>query len=60
MTAVILAGGKSRRMGRDKLSLPQGNTTVLNAAVERFSAVFDRVYISVRDRGRYPLSLIHI
>ena len=23
MTAVILAGGKSRRMGRDKLSLPQ-------------------------------------
>ena len=54
MTAVILAGGKSRRMGRDKLSLPQGNTTVLNAAVERFSAVFDRVYISVRDRGRYP------
>ena len=54
MTAVILAGGRSRRMGRDKLTLPQGNTTVLNAAVERFAGVFERVYISVREPGQYP------
>ena len=52
--AVLLAGGKSRRMGRDKLSLPQNGTTVLKAAVERFSQKFDKVYLSVNDASRYP------
>lgn len=51
--AVLLAGGKSRRMGRDKLSLPQSGTTVLKAAVDRFSQKFD-VCISVNDKNRYP------
>ena len=51
-TAVLLAGGKSRRMGRDKLSLPQGGTTVLESAAIRFSENFD-VYISVDDKARY-------
>ena len=51
--AVLLAGGKSRRMGRDKLSLPQGGTTVLQAAVKRFSEKFNKVYISVNDKNRY-------
>ena len=38
-SAVLLAGGKSRRMGRDKLSLPQNGTTVLEAAIKRFSEI---------------------
>ena len=53
-TAVILAGGKSKRMGRDKLSLPQGETTVLASAVQRFSEKFDRVLLSVDTPERYP------
>ena len=52
--AVLLAGGKSRRMGRDKLALPQNGTTVLQAAAQRFSQKFDRVYLSVDDISRYP------
>lgn len=52
--AVLLAGGKSRRMGRDKLSLPQNGKTVLEAAVERFAEKFDKVYISVDETTRYP------
>lgn len=52
--AVLLAGGKSRRMGRDKLSLPQDGTTVLEAAVSRFSEKFDMVYLSVDSLTRYP------
>ena len=40
--AVLLAGGKSRRMGRDKLSLPQNGTTVLQSAVKRFSEKFEK------------------
>ena len=53
-TAVILAGGKSRRMGRDKLRLTYGGETLLALAVRRFSAVFDRVYLSVGDPEKYP------
>ncbi len=53
-TAVILAGGESRRMKRDKLALPFGAATLLDSAVRRFSACFDKVYISVADAGKYP------
>lgn len=53
-TAIILAGGESRRMKRDKLALPFGATTILASAVDRFSAYFDKVYISVADADKYP------
>ena len=53
-TAIILAGGRSRRMGRDKLMLPQNGATVLETAVKRFSEKFDRVFLSVDRAGRYP------
>jgi len=53
-TAVLLAGGKSRRMGRDKLMLPQDGSTVLATAVRRFSEKFDRVLLSVDRPDRYP------
>ena len=51
---IILAGGKSRRMGRDKLALTVGGQTLLEAAVARFSAVFDSVCISVAEQDKYP------
>lgn len=53
-TAVILAGGKSSRMGRDKLRLQFGGDTLLRAAVNRFSQCFDKVYVSVGDAEKYP------
>ena len=53
-SAVILAGGKSRRMGRDKLALELDGLTLLESAVERFSRGFAAVYISVADAGKYP------
>lgn len=53
-TAVILAGGKSSRMGRDKTQLIFGGQTLLSAAVARFSASFDRVYLSTAEEGKYP------
>ena len=52
--AVILAGGKSRRMGRDKLELQLGGSTLLKSAVERFAGEFDDVYVSVADISKYP------
>lgn len=51
---IILAGGKSRRMGRDKLALPFGGPSLLESAVSRFSEVFEDVYISVADAAKYP------
>ena len=54
VTVVLLAGGKSSRMGTDKLMLPQRDGTVLEQAVRRFSAVFDRVLVSVASPDCYP------
>ena len=53
ITAVILAGGKSSRMGRDKLLMMLRGETLLDAAVRRFSEVFDRVFVSVSDPEKY-------
>ncbi len=53
-TAVILAGGESRRMQKDKLSLRFGKQTLLESAVERYERFFDKVYISVADPEKYP------
>ena len=52
--AIILAGGNSRRMKRDKLELGFDGSTLAGSAVSRFSAVFDDVYLSVADETRFP------
>jgi molybdopterin-guanine dinucleotide biosynthesis protein A len=53
-TAVVLAGGESRRMKRDKLALPFGASSLLSSAVNRFSEYFDTVCLSVADTDKYP------
>ena len=52
-TVVILAGGKSRRMGRDKLTLTIEGLPLLDFIVSRFSGHFGNVYISVADADKY-------
>ena len=52
--AVVLAGGRSSRMGRDKLELTLGGKTLLESAVSRFSEAFEKVFISVADAKKYP------
>ncbi len=52
--AVVLTGGMSRRMGRDKGMIPLHNgKTMLDNLVERYGAVFDQVYVSVNEGGRF-------
>ena len=53
VTAVILAGGNSKRMGRDKLELDFGGRTMLQSVVDRFGAEFGEVCISVADPEKY-------
>ena len=50
---VILAGGKSRRMGRDKAMLPLGNQTFLSRLISKYSIRFS-VYVSVGTAGKFP------
>jgi len=53
-SVVILAGGASRRMGRDKLTLRINKLTLLESAVNRFTNAFNNVYLSVDDPDKYP------
>ena len=49
---VILAGGKSSRMGRDKAALPLSGETFLSRLVRIYSPVFP-VYVSVGEAGKF-------
>ena len=54
VTAVVLAAGESRRMGRNKLLLPWGETTVLGRTLAnvRASAVHDVVVVTGHEREK--------
>ena len=59
-TCVILAGGKSSRMGQDKTLLPFGGfETLTHYQVAKFSKVFDEVFVSSKfEKFNPPLKLI--
>ncbi len=54
-TGVVLAGGASRRMGRDKARMPIDDTTWLEHAARRLAAVCRQVLIADRGVGDHPL-----
>jgi molybdenum cofactor guanylyltransferase len=55
LSAAILAGGKSSRMGRDKALLPlvDGGAPMLAIVLDRLSAVADDLLVVAVDRERY-------
>ncbi len=48
-TAVILAGGESRRMGRDKAHIEFRGKSLLNHAIANLSPLFAEIMLSARD-----------
>ncbi len=58
ITGIVLCGGRSTRMGRDKASLPFGDETLLERAVRVVKEVADAVIVVVRpdDGGGNPFS----
>lgn len=58
-TAVVLTGGKSRRMGRDKGQLNWRGQPLLHHWMDHLSPLFDQVLISVATSGTYPERYSH-
>ena len=54
---IIFAGGKSSRMGEDKSLLPFGNySTLTEYQYTRLSKIFTHVYISCKNREKFPFT----
>ena len=49
VTGLILAGGQSRRMGRDKAHLPWGSTTLIKHVIETLRPVTNELLVVVKD-----------
>ncbi len=55
-TLVILCGGDSSRLGTKKALLPFENKTMVEYIYDKFSPFFNRIYLSVNERG----DLVHL
>lgn len=53
MLTVILTGGGSRRMGRDKALLPWQGETMLQSLIDKYSRALGPVAVSVNEPGRF-------
>jgi len=53
VTGIVLAGGHSRRMGRDKAALPFGDLPLLTWVVKRVATVCHPVIVVARDADAY-------
>ena len=53
MTAIILAGGKSRRMGLNKAFLKYRDTTFIEHQIKMLRKIFDEIILSANDANTY-------
>lgn len=53
VTVIILAGGKSRRMGSNKAFLKYGNKTFIEHQIAKLKTIFSEIIISSNDHNIY-------
>lgn len=53
IAAIILAGGQSRRMRREKSLLPVNGQTLIEALIAQIRPHFDRIMISAGDKSKF-------
>ena len=53
MTAIILAGGKSLRMGSNKALLRYGSSTFIEQQITILKNIFDEILISADNANEY-------
>jgi molybdopterin-guanine dinucleotide biosynthesis protein A len=51
-SGIVLAGGQSRRLGRDKAVEPIGGQPLIRRVIDRISQVTEEVVVVVADQGR--------
>lgn len=56
MTAIVLAGGRSRRMKADKAGLDVGGRTLLEHVLAQITPLFDEVLVSLSPKQPLPVS----
>lgn len=49
ITAIILAGGKSKRMGKEKALLHIGEKTIIEILVDRLKSIFPKIILSTNN-----------
>ena len=59
-TAVILAGGKSKRMGKDKKYLTVNSETFIEKIYVVLSACFEKVFVSVNRKNENMVYLLNL
>ncbi|MCK5843823.1 MAG: molybdenum cofactor guanylyltransferase [Victivallales bacterium] len=52
-TAIIMAGGQSSRMGRNKSMLTINGASLIKSVIDKLRTVFDEIIISVGDKGSF-------
>ncbi len=60
VTAIILAGGKSQRMGSNKALLKYGDTTFIERQIARLSKIFQEIILSANDTSIYAHLLLPV
>ncbi len=53
VAGIILAGGKSKRMGQEKALIKIGDLTAIEIVYEKLKSIFENVFIIANDPSKY-------